>query len=93
MDFDLKKAARLQRLHGLAHKVRQVAIERSADLDGWRVSHLLRDATTPAEADEAERQLRIWESRTRSSPTPAPAAATSHNIRRTSPLAIPDPEF
>lgn len=65
MDHNLKKSARLQRLHGLAHQVRQVAIECPGDLDGWRVSRLLRDAMTPAQADEAERQLRIWEARAR----------------------------
>ncbi|MDB5091799.1 MAG: hypothetical protein JWR09_5793 [Mucilaginibacter sp.] len=63
MDHDIKKAARLQRLHRRAHQVRQGAIERTGDLDGWRVSRLLRDAKTPAEADEAERQLGIWEAR------------------------------
>jgi hypothetical protein len=60
MDHHLKKPARLQRLHALSIQVRQVAIDSHEDLQGWRVSNLLRDARTPAEADEAERQLRIW---------------------------------
>ncbi|MDB5501636.1 MAG: hypothetical protein JWR89_1538 [Tardiphaga sp.] len=62
MDHSLAKSARLQRLHGLAYQVRKVAVGRPGDLDGWRISRLLRDAITPAEADEAERQLRTWES-------------------------------
>jgi hypothetical protein len=53
---DLKQSARLQGLSKLAQQVRQLAINRH-DLEGWRVSRLLRDATTPAQADEAERQL------------------------------------
>jgi hypothetical protein len=61
MDHSLKQSARLQRLSKLAHQVRQVAINRPGDLEGWRVSRLLRDASTPAQADEAERQFRIWE--------------------------------
>jgi hypothetical protein len=61
MDHELKKSARLQRLNKLAHQVRQVSINRCEDLEGWRISRLLRDAITPAEADEAERQFRIWQ--------------------------------
>ncbi|WP_139069905.1 hypothetical protein [Tardiphaga robiniae] len=62
MDHEIKKPARLQRLHGLSIQVRQIVIGRLDDLQAWRVSTLLRDATTPAEADEAERQLKVWES-------------------------------
>ena len=62
MDHQIKKPARLQRLHALSIQVRQIAIGRLDDLQAWRVSNLLRDATTPAEADEAERQLKVWES-------------------------------
>jgi hypothetical protein len=65
MDHGLAESARLQRLHGRAYQLRQVSIEPAGDLDGWRVSRLLRDAMTLAQADEAERQLGIWETRTR----------------------------
>jgi hypothetical protein len=61
MDHILEQSARLLRLCNLAQEVRQVAINRAGDLEGWRVSRLLRDASTPAQADEAERQFRIWE--------------------------------
>jgi hypothetical protein len=60
MDHSLKQSARQQRLSKLAHQVRQVAIDRAGDIEGWRVSRLLRDASTPAQADEAERQFGIW---------------------------------
>ena len=61
MDHVLEQSARLLRLGKLAQEVRQVAINRDGDLKGWRVSRLLREANTPAEADEAERQFRTWE--------------------------------
>lgn len=61
MDHSLRQSARLQRLRRLAHQVRQVAINYPDDIEGWRVSRLLRDASTPVEADEAERQLKRWE--------------------------------
>jgi hypothetical protein len=61
MDHFLKQPARLERLRVLALQIREAAIDRSEDLEGWRISRLLRDAETPAEADEAERQLHIWE--------------------------------
>lgn len=61
MDHFLKQPARLERLHVLARQMREAAIDRSEDLEGWRIARLLRDAETPAQADEAERQLHIWE--------------------------------
>ncbi|WP_299805742.1 hypothetical protein [Tardiphaga sp.] len=61
MDHNLKKSTRLRRLNRLAPQVRQIALNRPDDIEGWRISRLLRDATTPAEADEAERQFRVWE--------------------------------
>ncbi len=65
MDHNLNQFARLQRLHRLAGGVREAAINRPGDLDGWRISRLLRDAETPAQAEEAERQLGTWETRFR----------------------------
>jgi hypothetical protein len=62
MDHILQKSARLQRLEKLAHGVRQLAINRPDDVEGWRIARLLRDAVTPAQADEAERQLGVWQS-------------------------------
>ena len=61
MDHILEQSARLLRLGKLAQEVRQVAINRASDVEGWRVSRLLRDAKTPAQADDAERQFRTWE--------------------------------
>ena len=61
MDHELGGSARSRRLSKRAYQVRQVSINRCDDLEGWRISRLLRDAATTAEADEAERQLGIWE--------------------------------
>ncbi len=65
MDYGFTQPSRLQRLHKLAHQVREAAINRPGDLDGWRLSRLLRDAETPAQADEAERLLEAWDARFR----------------------------
>ena len=63
MDHQLKRPVRFGRLQAASHRVRQAAIERNDDLDGWQVSRLLRDVQTSAEADEAERRLLAWEAR------------------------------
>jgi hypothetical protein len=63
MDHQLKRPARFDRLQIASYRVRQAAIERNADIDGWQVARLLRDAQTSAEADEAERRLLAWEAR------------------------------
>ena len=60
MEHCLNQSARIKRLAKLAQQVRQVAIDRQGDFEGWRVSRLLREAATPAEADEAERQFEKW---------------------------------
>ena len=60
MDHGLAQAARIQRLCKLAKEVRQIAIDRQGDVEGWCVARLLREAITPAEADEAERRFELW---------------------------------
>ena len=66
MDHILTTSARLRRLRKLAIEVREISTNRpGGDLEGWRVSRLLRDASTLAEADEAERQFESWEARFR----------------------------
>jgi hypothetical protein len=62
MSDNLQNTARLDLLHRRAGEVRHTALSHPGDLDGWRISRLMRDAATDAQADEAERQLRIWES-------------------------------
>jgi hypothetical protein len=60
VDHVVIQSARLQRLQKLAQHVRHVAVSRQGDLNGWRVSRMLREANTPSEADEAERQFEVW---------------------------------
>jgi hypothetical protein len=43
-----------------AYVVRQRAIRRGNDLEGWHLSRLMRDAATPFEVTAAERQYRRW---------------------------------
>ena len=61
MNDNLQTCDRLQLLHRRAGEVRQVSLGHPGDLEGWRISRLMRDAATEAEADEAEHHLRIWE--------------------------------
>ena len=43
-----------------AYRVRQRAIRRGDDIDGWRLSRLMRDAATPFEVTTAERRYQRW---------------------------------
>jgi hypothetical protein len=43
-----------------AYVVRQRAIRRGNDLEGWHLSRLMRDAATPFEVSTAERQYQRW---------------------------------
>jgi hypothetical protein len=52
--IDLFRKARLALL---STQMRQASLERPDDLEGWYISRMLREATTSAEADEAERRL------------------------------------
>ena len=52
-----------QRCHNLniaARTVRERAVMRGYDLDGWRLARLMRDANTDAQVDVAERKFRAW---------------------------------
>lgn len=43
-----------------AYVVRQRAIRRGNDFEGWHLSRLMRDAATPFEVTTAERQYQRW---------------------------------
>jgi hypothetical protein len=43
----------------MSSDLRLLALSRQGDVQGWRISKLLRDAQTLAEADEAERQWKL----------------------------------
>ena len=43
-----------------AYLVRQRAIHRGDDIEGWRLSRLMRDAATPFEVATAERRYQRW---------------------------------
>jgi hypothetical protein len=52
-----------QRCHNLniaALAVRKRAVMRGYDLDGWRLSCLMRDASTDAQVNVAERKFSAW---------------------------------
>jgi hypothetical protein len=52
-----------QRCHSLniaADVVRKRAVVRGCDLDGWRLARLMRDASTDAQVNVAERKLAAW---------------------------------
>jgi hypothetical protein len=51
--IDLVRKARLL---DLSAKTRQMALERDGDVEGWHIARMLREATTIAQADEAERR-------------------------------------
>ena len=54
-------ADRRFRLARDAHHLRQASLDRPGNLEGWQIARLLREATTSAEADEAERRLRKYQ--------------------------------
>ena len=43
-----------------ARAVRQRAVMRGGDLDGWRLSRLMREADTDAQVNVAERKFSAW---------------------------------
>ena len=52
-----------QRCHNLnvaAVVVRERAVMRGYDLDGWRLARLMRDASTDAQVNVAERKFNAW---------------------------------
>lgn len=52
-----------QRCHNLntaAVAVRERAVARGYDLDGWRLARLMRDASTDAQVNVAERKFNAW---------------------------------
>jgi hypothetical protein len=51
---------RQHRLNIASHTVRIEAVTRGYDLDGWRLSHLMRDAKTHQQIDFAERGYGMW---------------------------------
>jgi hypothetical protein len=51
--IDLSRKAYLAQL---ANQARQASLERHDDVEGWYISRMLREATTCAQADEAERR-------------------------------------
>lgn len=58
-DHGLIPAACIARLGDMAHQIGLRLFE-CGDWEGWRVLRLLRDAVTPAQADQAERCLLAW---------------------------------
>lgn len=50
---------RRAQLAQMSSHLRVLAISRQGDVEGWKISRLLRDAETLAEADEAERQWKL----------------------------------
>ncbi len=64
-------AARIAQLHRESYEVRQYAIGGEADIDGWQLSRLMRDAQTPAQAGDADRKLNAWIRETHSNSRPA----------------------
>jgi hypothetical protein len=51
-NLDELHATRIARLHREYYEVRQYAIGGEADIDGWRVSQLMRNAQTITQAAE-----------------------------------------
>jgi hypothetical protein len=51
---------RCRTLDAAAHTVRQQAIRKGSDLDGWRLARLMRDAGTDAQVNLAERKYGVW---------------------------------
>jgi hypothetical protein len=51
---------RCRTLGTAAHAVRQRAIRNGGDLQGWRLSRLMRDAGTDIQVNVAEREYGAW---------------------------------
>ena len=51
---------RCRALDTAAHGVRQRAIRKGDDLDGWRLARLMRDADTDTQINVAERKFDAW---------------------------------
>jgi len=51
---------RCHRLNAAAHAVRQHAIREGGDLAGWRLSRLMRDASTHAQVYLGEQEYGVW---------------------------------
>jgi hypothetical protein len=51
---------RCRTLDAAAHAVRQQAVQRGSDLNGWRLSRLMRDADTDALVNIAELKYGVW---------------------------------
>ena len=52
-------SCRKAQLARMSSDMRLLTISRQGDVRGWQISRLLRDAETPSEADEAERQWKL----------------------------------
>jgi hypothetical protein len=52
--------ARKIRLSKVAQEIREISTGQHGDLEVWRISKLLRDAVTTAQADEAEARFLLW---------------------------------
>jgi hypothetical protein len=52
--------ARKIHLCKIAQETRDLSTGMQGDIEGWRVSRLLRDAVTTAQADQAETRLSMW---------------------------------
>jgi hypothetical protein len=54
-------AARISQMRSEYYEVRQYSIGgQVSDIEGWRVSRLMRDAQTPVQADEVDDKLNEW---------------------------------
>jgi hypothetical protein len=51
---------RCRSLSVAARTVRERAVMRGSDLDGWRLSRLMREASTDEQVNVAEREFRAW---------------------------------
>jgi hypothetical protein len=78
---------RCHRLNAAAHAVRQQAIRKGGDLAGWRLSRLMRDASTDAQVYLGEQEYGVWISFNRSQePTRLPEP-----VRPAIPPRVPNP--
>lgn len=59
-----------------AFELRQLAVKRQCDVEGWRIARLLREAETEAQADEAERQWKAHLAARNDTTCPTSTAAT-----------------
>jgi hypothetical protein len=51
---------RCRSLSVAARAVRERAVRRGSDLEGWRLSRLMREASTDAQVNVAEREFSTW---------------------------------